>query len=115
MGTVQQETCRRRDWTLTERESRFAEAHMDIVWWYLNRRGLSCDEWYDVVVIRYLQAVKRWYNEPGLRAYSFATIAAAAMRSAVSSEYRARSRRPRTVSLYDTLPGTEGLTYADIL
>lgn len=112
--TVEQKR-RRRERPLTEREARFAEAHMGIVWWYLRRRELPEVDWFDVAVLRYLHAVKRWHEEPELRAYSFTTVAVWAMRSAISNELRSDKRQPRTVSLYDTVPGTESLTYADIL
>lgn len=106
---------RRIERPLTEPERQFSEEHLGIVRWYLQQRKLSEAEWYDVAVLRYLQTVKRWHEEPELRAYSFATIAVWAMRSAVGNELRTAQHRPRTVSLYDTVPGTEHLTYADIL
>lgn len=101
---------------LTDTEAQFAEAHMGIIFWYLSRRQLPFDEWFDVVVIRYLEAVKRWHEDEALRArYSFTTIAVGAMRSSVHNEFRAQRRRIQTVSLYDTVPGTDSLTWADVV
>lgn len=37
------------------------------------------------------------------------------MRSAVGHEKRKRSRQIKTVSLDDPVPGTDGLTWADII
>ena len=37
------------------------------------------------------------------------------MRSAVSNEKRKQARRIKTVSLDDPIPGTDGMTWADII
>lgn len=100
---------------LTPEEARFAEEHIGIVWGYLRARGLAPGDWFDVAAIRYLQAVKRWHEEPELREYSFSTIATAAMRSAIWCEQQKRARRPKTVSLSEIIPGTESLTFEQIL
>lgn len=100
---------------LTADESVFAGEHLSIVWRYLGGRRLECNEWFDVVVPRYLLTVKRWFTLPELRAYSFDTLAWWAMRSAVSNEFKRRRRRPQEVSLSAPLPGTEGLTLEDIV
>lgn len=43
------------------------------------------------------------------------TIACAAMRSAIGNEQRKQSRRIKTVSLDDPIPGTDGMTWEDII
>lgn len=63
----------------------------------------------------YLLAVKKWFSRPDLYQYEFSTIAWASMRSAVSNERRRRARRIKTVSLEDLIPGTDGMTWADII
>ena len=100
---------------LTQEDAEFAAEHIHLVYWYLGRRGLPADEWLDAVILRYLDTVKRWHTEPELREYSFTTIVSAAMRSALWAERKKRARRPRTVSLYAPIPGTDGLTYEQIL
>ena len=67
------------------------------------------------MVFGYLLAVKKWFNRPDLYQYEFSTIAWASMQSAVSNERRKRARRIKTVSLDDPIPGTEGMTWADII
>lgn len=47
--------------------------------------------------------------------YEFTTIACAAMRSAIGNEQRKQSRRIKTVSLDDPIPGTDGMTWEDII
>ena len=66
------------------------------------------------MIFRYLLTVERWFREPRLYRYEFTTIAWNAMRSAVGNEKRKQSRRIKTVSLDDPIPGTGGLTYGDI-
>ena len=83
--------------------------------WYVRHRGLPVDEYLDVAVFGYLLAVKRWFARPDLYRYEFTTIACAAMRSAIGNEQRKQSRRIKTVSLDDPIPGTDGMTWEDII
>ncbi len=82
---------------------------------FLRKQGLPLDDWLDVVIFRYLLTVERWFDEPDLYRYEFSTIAWSAMHSAVGNERRKQARRIKTVSLDDPVPGTEGLTYNDIV
>ena len=68
-----------------------------------------------MVIFRYLLTVERLFREPKLYHYEFTTIAWSAMRSAVGHEKRKQSRQIKTVSLDDPVPGTEGLTWNDII
>ena len=52
---------------LTLEEQRFAELNHELVLNYLRRRKLELNEWYDVVIFRYLLSVKK----NGLSARSF--------------------------------------------
>lgn len=100
---------------LTAEESTFAGERLPIVWKYLGQRRLDRNEWFDVVVPRYLLTVKRWFTLPELRAHGFDTLAWWAMRSAVYNEFRRRRSRPQEVSLFAPIPGANGLTLEDIL
>ena len=100
---------------LTPDEAKFAAENHDLIMKYLRIRGLKVEDWYDVVVFRYIRSVKRWFMIPELHKYKFQTIAFYAMRSAIGNEYQKRNRRPRTVSLNAVIPGTNNLTYIDIL
>ena len=44
---------------LTEEEQAFAAENYHLVAKYLRMRKLPYDEWHDVVILRYLRAVKR--------------------------------------------------------
>lgn len=101
---------------LTLEESQFATEHIGIVYSYLRKRGLNRDEWFDVVIFRYLLTVKRWFSLPDMREkVSFNVSACNAMRSAIGTELKKQSKEPLIVSLYDVIPGTEDLCYIDTI
>ena len=81
---------------------------------YPDHHRLS-DDWYDVVVFRYLLTVQNWMERPELHRYAFSTIAWRAMSSAVSNERRKRQRRIQTVSLDAPVPDTDGVTIGDTI
>lgn len=95
---------------LTEEEQRFAAENHHIIGQYLGSRKLPADEWYDVVVFRYLLSVKKWFAQPELHKYKFRTVACMAMRSAIGAELEKQSRRIHADSLDAVLPGTEDFT-----
>ena len=100
---------------LTPKETIFAAENLNIVWWYLDSNGLDRAEWFDVVIFRYLIAVKRWFALPDLQKFRFVNIACMAMKSAVGNERAKAARRPQAVSLYDVIPGTEDLRLIDTI
>lgn len=51
---------------LTDEEQKFATDNHYLVFKYLRLRKLPPDEWYDVVIFRYLRSVKRWFAYPEL-------------------------------------------------
>lgn len=77
---------------LTAEQCLFAADHHNLVYKFLREEHLSRDEFYDVVIFGYLRAVFRYFNEPELRRYSFATIAWRRM-SACVSNYRRKQKR----------------------
>lgn len=68
-----------------------------------------------MVIFRYLLTVENWFRRPKLYRYEFTTIAWNAMRSAVWNERKKQSRQIKTISLDDPVPGTDGLTWSDII
>ena len=67
---------------LTDYERQYAEEHHALVYRFLHDKGLDSNEFYDVVIFRYLAAVQRYLTEPQLQQYSFTTVAYSAMNSA---------------------------------
>ncbi len=105
------------DCMLNERQRRFAEEHHGIIESFLRSRGLSIDEYYDVVVFRFLRAVKQYDERENLRKYEFSTIAESHMCSAL--EYHlGKERREREsfafLSLDYQFPDSN-LTFGDVV
>lgn len=103
------------DRPLTSKEAQFATDNINVVWWYLDQEGLDRAEWFDVVIFRYLLTVKRWFALPDLHTVKFITLACSAMRSAIGNERRKQGKEPKTISLYDPIPGTDDLYYIDTI
>lgn len=82
---------------------------------YLKMRRLPEDEWYDIVIFRFLRAVRLWFERPELHRWAFRTIAYQNMRSAIGNELEKQRRRIQTVSIDAAIPGTDGLTAADMI
>ncbi len=100
---------------LTIYEQQLAEQNFYMVERFLKEHSLPYDEWYDVVIFRYLRTVINWFERPELYQYSFVTIAIKAMRSAVYNERQKQRRRIKTVSLDAVVPGTEDFTFGDMV
>lgn len=100
---------------LTAAEQAVATQNAYMISRFLAANRLPVDDWYDVVVFRYLLTVKKWFARPELYKYEFSTLAWQGMRSAVDSERRKQRRRIQTVSLDEVIPGTDGFTWADIV
>ena len=99
---------------LTDEEQKFAAQNHDILINFLKYRGFELDEWYDVAAFGYLHAVKLWFLRSYLHKYKFQIIAVNNIRSVISREYRSQRARPKEVSIYDNIPGTE-IPYAEML
>ena len=56
---------------MSEQEQKFAAEHHTLVYRFLHYYHLPVEEYYDVVIMRYLNAVQRYLNRLGLRQYSF--------------------------------------------
>lgn len=91
-----------------------AENHY-IVERFLASKKLPPDEWYDVIVFRYLRAVELWFRRSDLYKYQFSTIAWRNMASAVYNEQIKQGRRIKTVSLEEAIPRTNGMTFGDTI
>lgn len=100
---------------LTTEEQQFAAKNHHIVEDFLRCRRLQKNEWYDVVIFRFLLSVKKWFQRPELHQWEFAAIAFNDMRSAVWSERDKQSRRIQTVSLDGIVPGTDDLMLIDTI
>lgn len=103
---------------LTYEEQVFAAENHDVVMKYLRKRRLDPNEYYDVVIFRYLRSVKLWFSEPELRAHNFEIIAFYAMRSAIGHYHENKRRQCRhgyTLSLDAVVSGTDGCTLGEAI
>ena len=100
---------------LTPEERQFAEVNHYLVEKFLHWNRLQRDDWYDVVIFRYLLSIKSWMKRPELHKYKFQTIANRAMLAAVINEKILQSRRIKTFSLEETVPGNDDITYMDMV
>lgn len=101
---------------LTEEERQFAEENHYIVKDFLKYNRLDESEWYDVAVLRYLQAVKKWFAREDLHRYPFVSLARRAMGSAVGNERsKQRNRRIQTISLDALVANADGFTLLDTI
>ena len=103
---------------LTERQKRFAEENHKVLEDFLRYRGLSQEEFYDVVVFRFLRAVQQYDEREDLRQYQFKTIAGYHMRSALGHYFEKQKRQRenmRLISLDYPMAGNPNLTLGDCI
>jgi len=98
---------------LTQKEADFAAKNYNVVFRFLNRRKLNIDEYYDVVIMRYLRVCKNYCCQERLQKWTFTTIAFKAMSSAVYNYHQSLARKS-TLSL-DAVRTDDGDTLGDLL
>ena len=89
---------------LTPWERDMAEEHHSLVLRFLQVHGLPMEDYYDVVIFRYLLAVENWSRRTSTIPGGFPTIAWAAMSIALTKERERQRRIPQAVSLEVILP-----------
>lgn len=83
------------DRPLTEEERIFAEKRHDLMYRYMRIHELDIDEWYDRLIIPYLQAVKKYHEYKKLQSYKFEQIFFRTLDSARSNYWRNLNRKKR--------------------
>ena len=83
------------DRPLTEEERIFAEKRHDLMYRYMRIHELDIDEWYDRLIIPYLQAVKKYHEYKKLQSYKFEQIFFRTLDSARSNYWRDLNRKKR--------------------
>lgn len=83
------------DRPLTEEERIFAEKRHDLMYRYMRIHELDIDEWYDRLIIPYLQAVKKYHKYKKLQSYKFEQIFFRTLDSARSNYWRDLNRKKR--------------------
>lgn len=105
---------------LTEEERVFAEQHHDMIYKYMNYHSLDEAEWYDILVIPYLNAVKKYHTYEKMRSLNFDQVFFRTLDNARSNYFRAmvtQKRKPEHgIISYELVVGweqTEENTIAD--
>ena len=102
---------------MTPAQQLFAEEHHNLVYAFLNEKKLPEDEYYDVVVFGYLQAVMDYTTQGESGRFSFATIAWRKMESRLADHFRHQASTKRaapTVSL-NAVMDENGLSLSEML
>lgn len=92
---------------LTPWERDMAEEHHSLVLRFLQVHGLSMEDYYDVVIFRYLMAVENWSRRTPPISGGFPAAAWAAMSTELAREQERKRWIPQTVSLEEILPSRE--------
>lgn len=86
----------RRLYPLTPEEQEFAAIHIDLVDTFLRRVRLDPDEYYDIVIFGYLEAVQKQHREPiEEERQNFNALAKICMRHAVGEDWKYRLKEKR--------------------
>ena len=101
---------------LTERQRLFATEHHNVLEEFLAKRGLDYDDYYDVVVFKFLKAVKQYDEIERLRKQTFEDIAVSLMQIAVDNHRRALKAERENVFVLslDYMPkNRDGLLFSE--
>lgn len=86
---------------LTQQQREFAEKNHDEVYKFLGIRHLPVEEYYDVVIMGYLEAVQDYDTKLDLqKTYSFVTIAKVKMKAKLYSYWTYKNRLKRKADIY---------------
>lgn len=91
---------------LTHEERTFASDHHNLVYEFLHEHHLATDEFYDIIIFGYLNAVKTYLSRADLQVYTFPTLGWKLMTQSLSDYYKeqlCQKRRTEISSLYSTL------------
>ena len=101
---------------MTTLQKQFAEEHQDTVFRFLSHKGLPVEDYYDIVIFGYLQAVQEYDENPALSRFQFSTIAWTKMSDCLSKHFSYENKPKRkapTVSIHTYT--SDGLALDEIL
>ena len=101
---------------MTPLQRQFAEEHQDTVFRFLSHKNLSIEDYYDIVIFGYLQAVQEYDENPALSRFQFNTIAWTKMSDCLGKHFSYENKPKRkapTVSIHTYT--SDGLTLNEIL
>jgi hypothetical protein len=83
------------DRPLTEEEKRFVAGNHCYLFSYMKRHNMDLDEWYDILIIPYLKAVKKYFNYEPCKKYAFSTVLNKVLFTAERNYFRDMNRNKR--------------------
>jgi RNA polymerase sigma-70 factor (ECF subfamily) len=101
---------------MTTLQKQFAEEHQDTLFRFLSHKGLPVEDYYDIVIFGYLQAVQEYDENPALSRFQFSTIAWTKMSDCLSKHFSYENKPKRkapTVSIHTYT--SDGLALDEIL
>ena len=101
---------------MTTLQKQFAEEHQDSLFRFLSHKGLPVEDYYDIVIFGYLQAVQEYDENPALSRFQFSTIAWTKMSDCLSKHFSYENKPKRkapTVSIHTYT--SDGLALDEIL
>lgn len=93
---------------MTHLQRQFAEEHQDTVFRFLSHKNLSAEDYYDIVIFGYLQAVQEYDENPALARFQFNTIAWTKMSDCLGKHFSYENkpkRKAHTVSIHTYTSG----------
>lgn len=84
---------------LTVEEQNFAADNHNLVYKFLNENRLPENDFYDVVIFAYLQAVRDYFTNEKLKKYAFATISWRAMSRSLQDYYKSQNCQKRNAEV----------------
>lgn len=103
------------DVPLTKEQRDFATKWHNLIYTFLNEKGLPVEDYYDIVVFGFLRAVRRYFTEPELLKYSFSTIAWQAMDCDLTNHYKSQFRQKRQAYMVSLHSYDGAYTLEDVL
>ena len=83
------------DRPLTAEEREFAAEHHGLIYRYMKNMKLDPEEWYDLLIVDYLQSVKRYFSNPQLHVYGFVPILFRRLDAARQAHFKAIKAKKR--------------------
>ena len=103
---------------MTEKERVFAEENHNLIYQFLKANDLPEDQYYDIVVFGFLQAVQDYCANSKTQKYQFSTIAWRKMNCSVLDHRRylaSQKRGASTVSIHDPISEDSVRRWEDVL
>jgi DNA-directed RNA polymerase specialized sigma24 family protein len=88
----------KRDYTgkpLTDEQKKFAEDYYDYLFSFMKERHLDFEEWYEILIIPYLESVKKYFYYEPAKQYKFYTVMSRRLETAMLNHFRAENRLKR--------------------